>query len=175
MARTKNGLPKYCAWNEDRHGKRRVRFRKSGFSTYLTGTPWSEDFMRQYAAALDGVKEQTANIGAARTKPGSISALIASYYTLVFPTIEPSTQKMRRSILERFRRDHGDKPVARLEQKHIAAVINAMKATPTAANNFRKVLHHLLDHAVALGWVSANPAKLVKRFKVKGDGFHTWT
>ena len=42
---------------------------------YLTGTPWSEDFMRQYAAALDGVKVQAGNIGAARTKPGSFDAL----------------------------------------------------------------------------------------------------
>lgn len=54
MLRTKSGLPKHCSWNCDQHGKRRVRFRKGGFSTYLTGTPWSEDFMRQHAAALDG-------------------------------------------------------------------------------------------------------------------------
>jgi len=29
--------------------KRRVRFRnrKAGFSAYLTGTPWSDEFMRQ--------------------------------------------------------------------------------------------------------------------------------
>ena len=176
MQRTKSGLPKHCTWNHDRHGKRRVRFRKGGFSTYLTGTtPWSEDFMRQYAAALDGVKVQTADIGMERTKPGTISALIVSYYKLVFPTIEPSTQKMRRSILERFRRQHGDKPVARLEPAHIAAIVAAMKRTPTAANNFRKVLHHLLDHAMALGWIRTNPAKLVKRYKIKGDGFHTWT
>ena len=58
MLRTKSGLPKHCCWNTDRHGKRRVRFRKDWFSTYLTGTPWSEDFMRQYATALDGVKAQ---------------------------------------------------------------------------------------------------------------------
>ena len=56
MLRTKSGLPKYCSWNVDRHGKRRVRFRKAGCTAYLTGTPWSEDFMRQYATALDGVK-----------------------------------------------------------------------------------------------------------------------
>jgi integrase len=50
-----------------------------------------------------------------------------------------------------------------------------MKRTPTAANNFRKVLHHLLDHAIALGWIRSNPAKLVKSFKLKGEGFHTWS
>ena len=47
MLRTKSGLLNIVRWDPDRHGKRRVRFRKSGFSTYLTGTPWSEDFMRQ--------------------------------------------------------------------------------------------------------------------------------
>ena len=77
--RTRSGLPKHCSWNIDRHGKRRVRFRKGGFTTYLTGTPWSEDFMRQYAAALDGVKAQASNIGAARTVAGTVNALVAAY------------------------------------------------------------------------------------------------
>jgi hypothetical protein len=50
MLRTKSGLPKNCVWTMDReNGKRRVRFRnrKAGFSAYLTGTPWSDEFMRQ--------------------------------------------------------------------------------------------------------------------------------
>ena len=103
MRRNKSGLPKYCSWNLDReNGKRRVRFRKGGFSAYITGTPWSDDFMRQHAAAIDGVKAQQKNIGAERTIAGSIDALIVSYYKLVFPTLELSTQRMRRSILERF-------------------------------------------------------------------------
>lgn len=175
MRRNKNGLPKHCGWNQDReNGQRRVRFRKDGFSTYITGTPWSEDFMRAYATAIDGVKQQASTIGADRTKPGTINALIVSYYRLVFPTLEPSTQRMRRSIIERFRRDHGDKPVARLEAAHIAAILAAKVTTPTAANNFRKVLHHLLDHAMALNLIASNPVKLTKRFKIKGDGVHTW-
>ena len=68
MLRTKSGLPKHCGWSFDREdGKRRVRFRKNGFSVYLTGIPWSPDFMAQYAAALQGVKAQATNIGANRT------------------------------------------------------------------------------------------------------------
>jgi hypothetical protein len=62
MLRTKSGLPKNCVWAMDReNGKRRVRFRnrKAGFSTYLTGTPWSDVFMRQYAAAVEGSKART--------------------------------------------------------------------------------------------------------------------
>jgi integrase len=37
------------------------------------------------------------------------------------------------------------------------------------------VLHHLLDHAITLGWIASNPVKLTRRFKIKGEGFHTWT
>jgi len=175
MLKTKSGLPKYCCWNEDQHGRKRIRFRKGGFSVYLTGTPWSEPFLRAYAAALDGVKAQVANIGMARTKPGSVNALIVSYYQLVFPLLKPSTQRMRRNILERFRREHGDKPVARLEHNHIASIIAAKANTPEAANNLRKVLRHLLDHAVTIGMVGSNPAIRIKKFKTVGDGLHTWT
>jgi integrase len=61
MIKTKNGLPKHCYWQEDRHGTRRVRFRRSGVSLYLTGTPWSEDFMRQYAIVLDRSQAPSGN------------------------------------------------------------------------------------------------------------------
>lgn len=111
MLRTKSGLPKHCSWNIDRHGKRRVRFRRGGLSTYLSGTPWSEDFMRQYAQALDGVKARTDNVGAGRTLPGSVNALVVSYYrSPEFRGLKASTQKARRWIIERFRNEHGDKP-----------------------------------------------------------------
>src|SRR5665811_226315 len=101
MLRTKSGLPKHCSWNTDRHGKRRVRYRLRGFSTYLTGTPWSENFMRQHAAALDGVKARANEIGAGRTVPGSFDALVVSYYRSPdFHRLKPNTQVTRRSIIE---------------------------------------------------------------------------
>ena len=42
------GLPRHCTYQLDRTGKRRVRFRCRGVAVYLTGIPWSEEFMRQY-------------------------------------------------------------------------------------------------------------------------------
>jgi hypothetical protein len=52
---TKNGLPKYCYWNRERNGERRVRFKRGGLSIYLTGVPWSESFMEQYRVALGNI------------------------------------------------------------------------------------------------------------------------
>src|SRR5512139_2473093 len=119
MLRTKSGLPRHCVWNPDRHGKRRVRFRKDGFSTYLTGTPWSEDFMRQYAAALDGVKARAKNIGSERTVAGTVDALVAAYLAPLssspFKTLAPETQRTRRNILENFRKAYGTLPVYRTD------------------------------------------------------------
>ena len=69
MLKTRSGLPRHCTYQPDRDGSRRVRFRRRAVSRYLTGIPWSEDFMRQYAAALDGVAAQASNIGEARTIP----------------------------------------------------------------------------------------------------------
>jgi hypothetical protein len=59
-------------------------------------------------------------IGAKRTIPGGIDALVVSYYKLVFPTLKPSTRADRCNILERFLAVHGKKPVARLEYQHVA-------------------------------------------------------
>jgi integrase len=177
MVRTKNGLPKHCGWNTDHHGKRRVRFRKRGFSVYLTGTPWSEDFMRQYAAALEGVKLATNNVGAnSRTIPGSFNALIVSWYRTDFRRLKPSTQRHWRYLVEKeIRSKHGDKSVARLERKHIKNIMGAMVATPQAANNLLKVLRVLLNYAVDIGMIRSNPAIGVKSYESHGDGFHTWT
>ena len=156
MLRTQNGLPKFCSWNTDRHGTRRVRFRKGSFSTYLTGIPYSEDFLRQYAAALEGVQAQTSNVGASRTIPGSFDALVISFYRGDFQRLKPSTQRLWRNIIERLRSEHGSKPIARLERSHIKNIISAKAATPSAANNLLKVLRVLLSYAVDIGMIQSN-------------------
>ena len=176
MLKTKSGLPKHCGWNTDRHGVRRVRFRKAGFSTYLAGIPWSETFMRAYATALEGVQEQASGVGAERTIPGSLSALIVKYYrSPEFRGLKASTQAARRSIIEPFRNQHGTKPVARLTRAHIKDIIGAKADTPEAANSLLKVLRVILNYAVEDGMIPNNPAVGVKRYRSRGEGIHTWT
>jgi integrase len=177
MRRTKSGLPRHCSWAYDRHGKRRVRFRKSGYTTYLTGLPYSPDFMARYWAAYEGVKKRTENIGAEkRTKPGSFNELCVSYYRSPdFLDIKDITKADYRGIIENFRRLHGDKPVAKLQRQHVKDIIAAKANTPAAANAFLKVLRLLLNHAVDRDMIAANPAIGVKSYRVRGDGFPTWS
>jgi integrase len=177
VLRTKSGLPKYCCWHYDRDGGRWVRFRKAGFSTYLHGTPWSEDFMRAYAAALEAAQQKQAMpIGAARTMPNTVNALCVAYYhSPEFGALQPSTQAHRRRIIDKFRAAHGTKPLTGLRREHIARLIAAKASTPEAANNLLKVLRIMLAYAVALNMLPNNPAKAIRRYKSHGEGFHTWT
>jgi len=132
MLRTKSGLPRHCTYQADRYGSRRVRFRRRGVSIYLTGIPWSEDFMRQYAAALEREGATRAQVGAIkRTLPGSFSALCVSYYgSPEFRGLKASTQRVRRNVLERFRAEHGHRPLKDLQSCHIRHIIGAKANTP---------------------------------------------
>jgi hypothetical protein len=65
------------AW-VDRDGRARHYFRRAGYPRVrLPGRPGSTEFMSAYQAALDAAMTE---IGARRSKPGSVSAAIASYY-----------------------------------------------------------------------------------------------
>jgi integrase len=177
MLRTRTGLPRHCTYQADRYGNRRVRFRRRGVSVYLTGIPWSEEFMRQYAAALERVQAEADNVGAAkRTLPGSFSALCVSYYgSPEFRGLKVSTQKVRRNILERFRAEHGHRLLKDLQSAHIRHIIGTKANTPEAANNLLKVLRVVLAYAVSINMIAHNPAVGVKRYTNKGEGIHTWT
>jgi integrase len=174
MRRTKSGLPKHCTWVVDRHGKRRVRFFKRRFSTYLKGIPWGEDFMRAYAAALTGVTDRLPK--EIRAVSGSFNALCVAYYRSAdFHGLKPTTQAARRGIIESFRRLHGDKPLKGLKRAHIKEIIGAKATTPEAANALLKVLRVMLGFAVDMEMINQNPAIGVKRYKTRSKGFHTWT
>jgi integrase len=178
MLRTKSGLPKHCTYQADRHGKRRVRFRRRGVSAYLTGIPWSEDFMRQYAAALELEGGHRAHIGATkRNLPGSFSALCVSYYgSPEFRGLAAITQRVRRNMLERFRAEHGHRPLRDLHRVHIRSIIGAKANTPEAANNLLKTLRALLSYAVEIGMIASNPALGVKSYRShNAEGYHTWS
>jgi integrase len=132
--------------------------------------------MRQYARALEGVQEQAGSVGAERTIPGSLNALIVKYYrSPEFRGLKASTQTARRSIIEPFRHQHGTKPVVRLTRAHIKDIIGAKADTPEAANSLLKVLRVILKYAVEDGMIPNNPAVGVKRYRSRGEGIHTWT
>jgi integrase len=158
----------------DRHGKLRRYFRRPGFKQIrLHGAPGSPEFMAAYEAAMAG-QEARREIGASRTRPGTVNAAIVGYYnSLAFRSLAPNTQKMRRAILERFRSEHGEKRIGLLPREVIVRLLGRMR--PFAARNWLKTLRGLLQFAVAENFRADDPTQGLKLPRVKTDGFHTWT
>jgi integrase len=174
-----NGSPvtriklKYVHEYRDVRGKPRRYFRRPGFKKIaLPGLPGSAEFMAAYERALAGLPRN--EIGADRTKPGTVNAAIVGYYQcLAFRGLSLGTQSKRRFILERFRIEHGDKRVATLPPEFINRVLN--RKTPAAARNWLAALRGLLDFAVAEKFRGDNPTRGVILPKLKIKHRRAWT
>lgn len=170
--------PKYVHVYNDRHGKPRIYVRQPGRPQIaLPGPLYSEAFWIAYHKAKEGVPNDPPQVGTSRTKAGTIGALISDYYaSSLFTALEASTQATYRGQLERFREEHGDKPVARIEPRHIDIILGKEAAkSPSAASNLRKRLATLMQCAVKWKYRTDNPMLYVDRIKYKTAGIRTWT
>ena len=142
-------LPPYVHGFVDRHGKSRHYLRCPGFkSVPLPGLPWSPEFMATHEVALATASPQH-EIGASRTAPGTINALVVSYYksSAWCGELEEETRKTRKRIIERFRQTHGDKRVALLRQDHLKKMLDEIEK-PSAKRHWLKAIRGLLRSAV---------------------------
>ncbi len=159
---------------KDRHGHVRHYFRRPGFARMaLPGAPGSAEFLAAYQLALSG---SALPIGASRTGAGTVSAMAVLYYqSAAWKALAPATQATYRNIIEVFRAEHGDKPVAMLKPEHVRRLIAAKAATPSAANAMLKMLRLMVREAIEAGWQIQDPTTGVRRVKTGGDGWHAWT
>ncbi len=166
--------PKYCHGYIDCRGKPRWYLRRLGVKRVpLPGLPWSPEFMAAYEAAIAGSKIEP---GKSKTRPGSIADLVTIYYqTAAFTRLSDATRQTYRGILERFRSGYSEHPVARLEDHHIAAMLDKKAATPAAANNLRRMLRAIMKLAKQRKMIKANPMTAVEPIRYKVKGFKDWS
>lgn len=171
MAR-RRWLPANVTAFQDKCGRTRYRFRKKGLPQYLfRHEPGTPEFTEELHRARTATMPETP-----RHAPGSFDALIDSYYrSRRFTRMKQSSQRMRQNALERFRAQHGSKPVAALEARHIDRWMAELAETPHAANDLRKMLRQLMKHAILLGLRRDNPVDAVEPLRVDSDGYHCWT
>lgn len=167
-------LPKFVHGYVDRHGKPRHYLRRRGQKEVpLPGMPWSTEFMDAYEAALGSATPVA--IGAQRSAPGTVAEAVARYFaSAAFANLAPSTQSMRRAILERFRTEHGEKRFVKLQPEHVGRLISKLR--PYAQRNMWKALRGLMDFAAIEGLIDVDPTFRVKLAPAKDTGgFATWT
>jgi integrase len=151
-------------------------FRKRGCARVrLPGLPGSTEFMAAYQAAL-AASTPRQDIGASRCKPGTITALMAAYFASeeFQNKIAPTTRQNRRAILERFRAEHGDKPVDKLKPEFVPLLLAGKRGY--AKRHFLKALRALMEFAVLIHMISADPTAGIKVSAPKYRGGHrAWT
>jgi integrase len=166
---------RYCHSFVDRTGKLRRYVRPPGakHATPLPGAPGTAEFMAVYHAAL-AAAATPAEIGAARTLRGSVSAAIVGYYRdVTFRALAPGTQKMRCAILEQFRARYGERQIAGLQRAHIVNLLGTKK--PFAARNWLKSLRGLMQFLVATEQRPDDPTFGIKLPKARAGEIHTWS
>lgn len=173
-------LPKHVSWAKTRHGKMLLRFKRKingqWQSKYLPGPPYSDEFNSAYQAMLNAIDLPKREIGASKTKPGTINAAIVAFLqSATYQGIRDSSKKSKRLIIQKIREAHGDKRIALLERRHIQNILNDMSDRPHAANRWLSVFRQILEHAVILGMIRANPTQGVKGYSKKTDGWLAWT
>src|SRR5215471_10585491 len=153
----------------------RYYFRRRGQKAItLPGLPGSEEFMAAYAAALAS-QPNTSDIGADRTLPGTINALVVDYYRSDEwqSQLGEDTRKTRRRIIERFRAKHGNKRVALLRESHIVKMLAEIDKR-SAKRHWLKAIRGLLRFAVPT-MLRVDPTAGIGNIKLKSKGHHPWT
>jgi integrase len=178
-------LPPHVYAVRDRHGKVRHRYVRKGWkSRYLPGNPGEAAFHTAYAEALAlGPLQKTPIKSGSKVKPRSLDDLFARMKgTVRWNNKKATTRQVQTNAIERFLDRvggkglrYGERPVAAVTVAWLDNKFGEMAETPAAANNLRKFLAVLMDHAVKLGWRPDNPVRFTDTFKEGKDGYHTWT
>jgi integrase/recombinase XerD len=176
---------KYVNSFVDRHGRRRHQCRIPGRKSFaLPGLPGSAEFMEAYQAALAFASAaDNLEIGANRTKAGTVNAARVAYYKskkYFISPLAPATQRIRRNILDGFcarqapsGQTYGDKRIALLQRSHIEKLLESM--TPAAQRNWLKALRGLMAFALSENMIAKDPTQGVTPVKAaKTMGHMTW-
>lgn len=147
------------------------KFERGDHRCNIPGPYGSAEFLAAYEAALKGAKAP-----ASSTAPDTVSWLIEQYLgSLKFLNLSLSRKRSIRGELDWLREVAGQYHFARLEVRHIEAVM-AKKAGPVAANTVKKNMSMLFNFASKkLSYTGPNPAKFAEKMKTNPDGYHTWT
>jgi integrase/recombinase XerD len=147
---------KHLVEDTDRHGNIRVYVRLPGRQKVRIRAPFGTDeFIAAYNAAVS--EHVSAPPQARAAKAGSFRHVCVLYYASpTFKRLDAATQSWRRRALDSMCEKHADKPVARMEARHVRALRDERFDQPGAANTRLKALKALF------AWLCEEKPELVR-------------
>jgi len=166
-------------WVDKKTGIPYAKFRRRGYADVMLHVRpiGSAEFMVEFFAALNGkaLPDDPAKIGASRLKPGSVGAVVGLFLESSSFTAGKSegTQRRRRSVLNGFREEHGDKLVALCHRQFVEQAIDDLGGSH-AARNWLKAMRPFFEFCVKQGFIESDPTLGIKIKVPKSDGHRTW-
>jgi integrase len=137
----------------------------------IKGQFGSAEFAENYRAAVEGDSSKKVCFAG---KPGTFNRLGSEYLnSAAFASLAVETRRTRRYCLERLLTRFGELPLAGLERRHVEKIIGEYK--PGHARNVLSAIRALMALAIKNGDRETDPTIGIKRPKLRGDGWHTWT
>jgi integrase/recombinase XerD len=166
---------KHLVEDRDRHGNVRLYVRIPGRpKVRIRACFGTDEFMAAYNAAV--AEQVTKPPQAKEAKPGSFRHLCIRYYaSAAYKALDGSTRNWQRRALDEIAGEHGAKPVAMMQPRHVRRLRDAKAATPAAANQLVKALRALFSWATEAEETTVNPTIGVKKLNYRSEGHHTWT
>jgi integrase/recombinase XerD len=166
---------RYVVEDVDRHGTVRLYFRRRGEPKIrLQGLPGSEEFTAAYQEALNRSVNSRPTVGALLR--GSFGHLCRLYYASIsFKALDRSTQSWRRRALDEICVVHAEKPVAKMQAKHVRQLRDEKINTPGAARNRLKALRALFRWAMENDEAPHDPTRDIKPIASPTAGHHSWS
>ena len=130
--------------------------------------------MAAYQSAVEA-SAPPSDIGASRSAPGTIAALVAMFAnsSMFQYELAADTRRTMWAILQRFRDEHGSKRLALLRREHVLAILEGRP--PFARRNWLHAIRHLVRFAMSINMISDDPTRDVKaRIPRKGEGYRPW-
>jgi integrase len=161
----------------DRQGALRWRLRAPGRKTVtIKGSYGSAEFAANYRAATEGEPVEKSPASRTLGAHGTIGALAHTYLgSAAFAELALASQRNRRAFIEALVTTYGTLPIARLERRHVRAMMDANVGTPGKARAMLSALRALTTLAVEDGTIAVDPAAGIKRPRLSQEGIEAWT
>lgn len=172
---SKRKLPPHVEVWADRHGKRRVYFRRGkGARVPLPEMIGSPEFEAAYADALAGAVAAKRDVRAPAA-PGTLGGLIVSYYkSPEFSALRETSKAGYRSRVEAIREKHAHRTLAGMTREGIVTkILQPYADRPGQRLAILKMLRILIRHAIEIGWLKHDPSLGIKRPKTQE--IRSWT
>lgn len=167
----------------DRHGQRRWRYRKGGFTTNLGTEYEGAEFFYKLENAQRGIRVTIIPSDLVEVAQSQTRKVRGAMAFALEDHLEDDRHRRNAEITKRHRANRvanlieafGHLSIKDIRVEDIQRYMDENKHRPTSANLDLGILRAVLEDAVTAGTIKANPAASVKRWDVETLGFHTWS